>query len=261
MIVPGVVSVTFRQLAAAEVVELTASAGLSAISWGADVHVPVGELAVARQVGAATTAAGLAVEGYGSYFDAGDDEPGEFDRVLATAVALGAPAIRVWAGRRTPEDSDAAHRARVVRELVRCAELAAGEGIRVAVEFHVHTLTKTLDSAVKLFAEAGQENLVPYWQPRELPDAAECLAEVRALLPALTAAHVFSWGADGYDERLPLDARPDLWRPVLAELAADGVTRHALLEFVVDDDPAVFRRDAATLLGWLGETGLGQQAD
>ncbi|MCK2236370.1 MULTISPECIES: TIM barrel protein [unclassified Crossiella] len=252
MIVPGVVSVTFRRLAATEVVELTAAAGLSAISWAGDVHVPAGALAVARQVGAATTAAGLTVEGYASYFDAGDSEPAAFDEVLRTAVALGAPTIRVWAGKRAPTDSDAEHRARVVRELVRCAGLAAGEGIRVAVEFHVHTLTKTLDSAVKLFAEAGQENLVPYWQPRELPEVEECLTEVRALLPSVAAAHVFSWGADGYDERLPLDARPDLWQPVLAQLAADGETRHALLEFVVDDDPAVFRRDAATLLGWLG---------
>ncbi|MCO1579580.1 sugar phosphate isomerase/epimerase [Crossiella sp. SN42] len=252
MIVPGVVSVTFRQLAATEVVELTAAAGLSAISWAGDVHVPLGELGTARAVGAATTASGLSIEGYASYFDAGDSEPAVFDDVLRTAVALGAPTIRVWAGKRTPEDSDAAHRARVVSELVRCAELAASEGVRVAVEFHVHTLTKTLDSAVKLFAEAGHENLVPYWQPRELPEVAECLTEVRALLPSVTAAHVFSWGADGFDERLPLDARPDLWQPVLAELAADGVTRHALLEFVVDDDPAVFRRDAATLLSWLG---------
>lgn len=191
------------------------------------------------------------MEGYGSYFDAGDSDPAAFEEVLRTAVALGAPTIRVWAGKRTPEEADAAHRARVAAELVRCAELAGAEGIRVAVEFHVHTLTKTLDSAVKLFAEVGHENVVPYWQPRELPDVAECLTEVRALLPGLAAAHVFSWGEDGYDERLPLAAREDLWRPVLAELAADGVDRHALLEFVVDDDPEVFRRDARTLLDWL----------
>jgi len=67
---------------------------MRAIEWGGDVHVPTGDLAGAREVAARCGDAGIAVEAYGSYFRAS----GEFGPVLETAVALGAPRVRVRAG-------------------------------------------------------------------------------------------------------------------------------------------------------------------
>ena len=46
----GLVSVTFRQLPADEVVAVAAKAGLAAIEWGGDVHVPLGNLVTAKLV-------------------------------------------------------------------------------------------------------------------------------------------------------------------------------------------------------------------
>ena len=40
---PGLVSVTFRQLAPEALIDLAARAGLAAIEWGADIHVPPGD--------------------------------------------------------------------------------------------------------------------------------------------------------------------------------------------------------------------------
>ena len=42
--------------------------------------------------------AGLAIAAYGSYYRVEHDDPAPFEPVLATAVELGAPTVRVWAG-------------------------------------------------------------------------------------------------------------------------------------------------------------------
>ena len=236
--IAGLVSVTFRQLTPAEIVALVAEAGLEAIEWGGDVHVPVGDLRTAREVAARCAGNGLAVEAYGSYYKA----RGDFGPVLATALALGAPRIRVWAGKHgSAEEPD---RAAVVEDLRKVAALAAGEGVEIAVEYHANTLTDTLDSALELFAAVPA--LKPYWQPPIGSTVEDALAAVPALDPV--AVHVFSWAEDG--TRLPLAARESLWRPVLATLPAD---RHALLEFVRDDSPQAFQEDAATLRDWLAD--------
>jgi 3-dehydroshikimate dehydratase len=240
-ILPGLVSVTFRQLTPAEIVTLAAQHGMRAIEWGGDVHVPTGDLAAARDVAGRCADAGIAVEAYGSYYRAS----GDFGPVLETALALGAPRIRVWAGQRgSAEETD---RAAVVDDLRRVAEIA--EGVEVAVEYHANTLTDTLPSALDLFHQVPA--LKPYWQPPIGSTTADALEAVPALSPV--AAHVFSWDDTG--GRLPLAARADLWLPVLKELAALPGTRHALLEFVRDDDPAAFAEDAAVLREWLATPG------
>lgn len=237
--VPGLVSVTFRQLGPAEIISLAAANGMRAIEWGGDVHVPVGDLRRAREVGRWCADAGVSVEAYGSYYRA----TGDFEPVLETAVALGASRVRVWAGQQGSAEQTA--RGRVVEELRRAAEVAAGAGVELAVEYHAGTLTDDLDSALALFAEVPA--LRPYWQPPVGSTLQDSLSAVPALAPV--AVHVFSWDAVG--DRLPLAAGADLWLPVLDRLAALPGTRHALLEFVREDDPQAFAEDAAVLRGWL----------
>ena len=47
---PGLCSVTFRQLRVDQIIDLAAESGIAGIEWGADVHVPVGELDTAGDV-------------------------------------------------------------------------------------------------------------------------------------------------------------------------------------------------------------------
>jgi 3-dehydroshikimate dehydratase len=251
VLIPGVVSVTFRALSVPEVVELARECGLWAVEWGGDVHVPLGDLAAARDARQRCADAGLATSSYGSYYRAGVTDPAEWDAVLATAVELGAPQVRVWAGTTGSADTPDARRAVVVDAIRAAAEAAEAVGVRVALEYHPGTLTDTSASATRLYAEVGHGSVVPYWQPGGAQDVSAAVEEVRTLLPMLTTAHVFSWGPGGWSDRLPLAAREDLWTPVLRELGRDGVDRYALLEFVADDSPDAFRADAATLLGWL----------
>src|SRR5882757_9894660 len=79
---PGLCSVTLRAHPPDEVLAVARSGGLEVIEWGGDVHVPVGDLGRAREVGARTEYAGLEVCSYGSYFGRG--EATDFEPVLAT---------------------------------------------------------------------------------------------------------------------------------------------------------------------------------
>lgn len=246
----GLVSVTFRQLGVDDVLGVMRRAGLGAVEWGGDVHVPAGDVAAARRTAAASAAQGVRVVAYGSYYRAGDHDPADFEDVLRTAVALGAPRIRVWAGSAGSADAPGERRDRVAADLRRIAALAAGDGVEIAVEHHPGTLTDTLESALALYAAVDHPGLRPYWQPRLGLAPDEALREVTALLPGLVTVHVFTWHADG--ARLPLAGGAPLWAPVLGTLAGrDDAERYALLEFVPDDDPEALVRDAVTLREWL----------
>ena len=241
---PGLCSVTLRALSPAEVVSVAAAGQLELIEWGGDVHVPVGDLDRAREVRARTEDAGLGVCSYGSYFGRG--EATDFEPVLATAIALGAPRIRVWAGAQGSAATDPAGRAWVIAELRGAAELAAAAGVELALEYHPNTLTDTAASTLALLDEVGR-GLVTYWQPPVGQADAEALSSLRTVLDRTVTVHVFSWWPAR--ERLPLRAREQFWRDVcglLATKAPRGVMP-MLLEFVPDDDPAALRRDAATL--------------
>jgi hypothetical protein len=256
-LVPGLCSVTMRAHPPDEVVALAWSGGLEVIEWGGDVHVPVGDLRRAREVGARTEDAGLAVCSYGSYYGRGPEQL-EFAAVLETALALGAPRIRAWAGTRGSDALDAVERGRVVADLHAAAELAKAAGIELAVEFHPNTLTDTLSSTLALLADVGA-GLATYWQPPVGESDTDALAGLRAVLAHVVTVHVFSWWPAR--ERLALSARAELWRAVCDRLVA-GSTRDVmpmLLEFVPDDDPAAVLRDASTLCDLIGLTETGRR--
>jgi sugar phosphate isomerase/epimerase len=248
MIVPGLVSVTFRDRGVPEIIDLMGECGLRAVEWAGDAHVPAGDLVAAERTRVRCAAAGIAVAAYGSYYRAGHSDPAELGPVLDTAALVGAPLVRVWAGRLGSAESTSDHRALVTARLRAAGDAARERGLRLALEYHPNTLTDTLESTRRLLRELDHPAVVPYWQPRGDQSVSSAMTQIRALLPEVPTAHVFSWGPA---ERLPLADRGDLWQPVLAELAADGVTRHALLEFVAGDDPDALRRDAATLLSWI----------
>ncbi|MGW2900916.1 hypothetical protein ACWDAO_41745, partial [Streptomyces sp. NPDC001212] len=87
-LIPGLVSVTFRTLSAEAVISLAAEAGLGAVEWGGDVHVPAGAFATAERVRERSADAGLEIAAYGSYHRAGQSDPADF------AVALRQPAVQ-----------------------------------------------------------------------------------------------------------------------------------------------------------------------
>ena len=246
---PGIVSVTFRALSIESLAAEASACGLRSVEWGADVHVPVGSWDAVD----AALATGLDVAAYGSYYWAGHDDPSSFDAVAATAARLGAPTIRIWAGKVGSAEADAEERARVATAVRAAASQAAAAGMTVSLEFHADTLTDTAESAVALLDAVDHPSALTYWQPPNGADDDTALAGLRAVSERLSNVHVFSWWP--MHERLPLTGREPLWREALAVVAALPGERHAMLEFVADDDPSVLAADASTLHRLIAEAG------
>jgi sugar phosphate isomerase/epimerase len=245
-LIAGLVSITFRALEPAAIMALAQRCGLRAIEWGADVHVPPGDLARARLVAQQMSGSGLLVSSYGSYYRAAR-EPESFADVLRAAVALGAPRIRVWAGSLDAEKASPEERLAVVKDLRRIVALAAREDVRLAVEFHGGTLTSNAGSAVALLDEVPDCDT--YWQPRVGVSPEAALADLVALAPRLCHAHVFHWGADG--ARHALADGVDAWPRYLRVLSALKRPLHVQLEYVKGDQPEQLVADAATLCAWI----------
>jgi 3-dehydroshikimate dehydratase len=258
MIRGGLVSITFRKLTPRTIIDLVTHAGLAGIEWGGDIHVPHGENDVAREVAQMTRDVGLLVAAYGSYYRVGVSEADglAFARVLESAITLGAPTLRVWAGNRGSADADESYRAAVIEDARRIAVLAHAAGITVSFEYHRNTLTDTNASAHRLLAEVGHPNVRTFWQPPVAMSPAECLRGLDAVSDYLSNVHVYQWVAASpaaTADRRSLAEGAGVWRQYLERLAATDRAHFALLEFVRDDTPEQFLADAGVLSAWLAE--------
>jgi len=247
MLHSGICSITFRDHSVDGLIALCQKAGIEGIEWGGDVHVRPGDAETARSVREKTLAAGLKVCSYGSYYKC-DAEDGAFGDVLESAEALGAPVIRVWAGRQGSDAADEDYRAEVVENLKRAIIAAREMDITVALEYHCNTLTDTRASAHQLLEEVGQPELKLYWQPRTSEgDRASNLKELEAALPHLAHVHCFHWGPGGFKDRHPLLDGTDDWQAYLQTIRRIEGDRFVILEFVKDNDPDQFIEDAKVL--------------
>ena len=253
----GVCSITFRQHNPQQLIDLVVESGLAAIEWGGDVHVPHGEIGLARSVGQWTRNAGLSISSYGSYYKV-FDEAGrlqEFDPVLESTLELGTDTVRIWAGGRGSSAADEGYRQRFV-EAARCiARQAEAQNVKVALEFHRGTLTDTYESTAQLLQEINQPNLYTYWQPIYWGPDLDCrLQGLEVLKERVLNLHVFHWNYDGSKPK-PIDRRPleegaQDWAQYLT-VSLPERTRYALIEFVRADDPRQFLEDARTLIKWV----------
>ncbi|MEO1225872.1 MAG: sugar phosphate isomerase/epimerase family protein [Pseudomonadota bacterium] len=257
---PGLCSVTFRDRTPSSIVEIASDAGLAAIEWGADVHVPPGRLDTAREVSQRTREAGLTVCSYGSYLRPPGDTIDAFHRVLETARELGAPMIRIWPGwqDRVSTDYSAADRRATVDAITAMGAAAQAHDVAIGLEFHPGTLTDSTASAVQLMQAIDSPAVFLYWQPRPGIPQAEALVELAAVRTDIAFVHVFHWDADCH--RFPLAEGAADWRAYFAAIP-DGRfagQRYALLEFVADDSVGNLKSDAKALKALLAEAASGK---
>lgn len=248
----GLVSITFRQLSPREIVNLVKKSGLVGIEWGGDVHVPHGNLSVAREVAKMTKEEGLAIAAYGSYYRVGCEEQDgvpEFEAVLETAVELQAPLIRVWAGNKGSDQADEKFWHKVVEDSIRIGDTAQKENIQIAYEYHGDTLTDTLESTQKLLKLVNHENVRSYWQPLSHHTLQDRLAGLEQITPWLTNVHVYHW--ESFLQRFSLEEGSEEWSKYMEIIKSLPGERYALIEFVKDDKKEQFLQDAETLKTWL----------
>ena len=244
----GLTSITLRQYSVDEIITLSANTGIQGIEWGSDIHVPPGDIQLAKSVKAKTEAAGLSVCAYGSYYKC-DDATVPFADYLNSAHALGAPFIRVWAGTKGSESSQTERDE--VAQCLRHAVTAAKElGITIALEYHGGTLTDTQESAHLLLKEVGLPELKLFWQPRAFGTYETDIVELQAALPHLANVHCFHWEPKepGISvTRKALSEGIAQWQGYLEYIRQVGGDRYITLEFVKDDSPEQLIADTKTL--------------
>ncbi|GEM_PF-69515 len=260
----GVCSVSFRANSVEEIIAAAAAAGLDGIEWGADVHVPVGDIEKAKQVRALTEAAGLQVLSYGSYYDLSSQEVWCFDGLLNTAEALGVKTIRVWGGKQgSAELTESAWNALAWQGHI-CAQRAAARGMTLSLECHNGTVTDDWKKELDFLAKADDPALRAYWQPNQLKGEKYDLFSARALAKQVTNVHVFYWQPDekkalGAHTKLSLTYGYEQWEKLLTvfEEGLNPEEEHAfLLEFMPDDKIESLWEEAHTLNEMLTLRGL-----
>ena len=247
MIVPGLVSISFRQKTPLEICRLCEQAGLRAVEWGGDVHVPP-RSKEAREVRKMSLDHGLTIASYGSYFRVGQPID-ELRACLDTADELQTDVVRIWCGSKGSQQIGQ-ERSAVVEELLECAEEAKARGLTISLEYHGNTLTDARESVVHLMEETrAADALSFYWQPRWDWPEEERLASLEDVRSRLSHLHVFTWRHEGGNIiKLPLADGERMWTRVLSSFPEN---RYALMEFVQDDSDEALLRDAKTLLDWI----------
>ncbi|MFI4911586.1 MAG: sugar phosphate isomerase/epimerase family protein [Sedimentisphaeraceae bacterium JB056] len=250
MISPGLVSITFRKSSPQEIIDLVVSSGLSGIEWGGDIHVPHGDTYTSQKVRDMTIESGLDIAAYGSYYKVGvsEDEGLCFREVLASAEALGAPVIRVWAGDQGSKDVSGGYRDKIVCHSREIAKIAEDNGIDIVFEFHGNTLTDTYSSTIDLLERIDCPNFLSYWQPIVSYSVEKNCKGLEKLLPWVRGVHCFNWLADY--TRLPLEAGCEHWSLYIEKLLSVERDIYSLIEFVPDDSPQKFIDDSKTIKKW-----------
>lgn len=254
----GLTSISFRNLSVDEIIENTVKAGLEAIEWGGDVHVPQGNIEIAKNTRKKTEEKGISISSYGSYYRVGvSEKKGDtFASVLLSAKVLKAPCIRVWAGAKELEGCDITELNDILNDTSRIAKMSEEEGISIAFEYHSGTLTASNKSAY-LFSKCIQaKNVGFYWQPPVGKDFDYCKEGLNYLLENdhLYNIHVFQWTlSDKNIIRNSLEEGRTVWEDYFKMVNKNDIEksynkdRYALLEFIKNDDLNQLYKDAAVL--------------
>ena len=229
----GLVSATFRQLTADDVIKLVKQAGLDGIEWSGDLHCPPGFTDLAKGIKEKTEEAGLKVLSYGSYYKVGTEM--DFAPVLETAKALSSPNIRVWAYNK--EAPNEAEYEKVIADTKNIRDLAKAENITISYEYHPKSLTYSAASALKLLNDVT--GTFTYWQENVKISKNANREEIAEIKPFIKNVHLLSSFGE---QRENLDFKE--WFTYLEGLDFEC----ALLEFVKHNDPREFLIDAETLI-------------
>ncbi|MBP3242038.1 hypothetical protein BXO88_14375 [Oribacterium sp. C9] len=253
MILPGIVSATFKNESPDFVLEQTGKAGLRGIEWSENWHVPLGDKNFSENLRSRTIERGIEIAAYGSYFRLATEKDPErrFQMSIDNAVALKAPVIRIWGGTKATKDLSQEEWTSLKDESSRISSQAKKYGIKVALEWHKNTVTDTNETALRFLNEVESDNLYCLWQPTmelsmEQRTAGLDLVESQRKLLNI---HVYHWDERG---RRPFSEGISEWKTYFSHVDT-SLTRYGLLEFVMGDTKEQFFDDAKEYLNLLKE--------
>ena len=243
MLYPGLVSASFRKMTPREIIPLAVKAGLSGIEWSSRDHILPGGTSQAEAVRYQMNESGLATPSYGTYYYAGTDGNPDFQALIENALILGAPVIRVWAGKNeSSAGMPPTRREAITDDLRRICEAAARHGIQVSTEYHPYTLTDSFESAIRMLKDVPL--LRTHWQADEGKSKTEHLRALTGIFDRLTIVHAAWWRNR---EQQPFEEAEADWRDYIRILKTSPLDHYILLEFVRNGDPEQLVRDAGSL--------------
>lgn len=250
----GLCSVTFRDDSVEFIIDLAKKAGIQAIEWGSDNHLPEDNIEQAEKVAQLMQEAGLTTSSYGSYYKLGSFD--DFEPFIQIAQIVDASIIRVWAGEEGSADVAIDDRQDMIEDANRIGKMAAEANLSIALEYHMDTLTDTPSSAQQLMQEITAHNVYLYWQPAESLTVEERIESLPNLAPWITNVHVFHW--QDFCNRYPLADGQDEWLQYIQTIEKESPNKHHyLIEFVPGEDQKQGLLDSvATLKAWLDQLNI-----
>jgi 3-dehydroshikimate dehydratase len=199
-----------------EVLRIAREAGLDALEWAGDMHVPHDDAAAAASIMMETLRAGLTIASFAPLYRAGaSGETGlRFDAVLQAASILQAPIVRVYVGGAREAGGGGEETRPLAESLRRLGDKAAVKGITLCLSLGRNTWMDRYSAARAIVAEIGHPFVRLAWEPLPglLPPAASAaLDDLGGSVAMLIARRL---DRDGQPERLPDEA--DQWRRRLA---------------------------------------------
>lgn len=244
----GMTSLTLGGFTPAQVVAIAKEAGIQGIEWGvSEGHMTLGDAQRADEIRKLSRESGIEIFSLGAYCHMEDRE--ECDQVLETALLLGAPVIRIWAGTKSPCKCEESYKDLVAKNSFYMAERAAEHGIKLGFEYHPGTLTETAEDALDLIKRVNHPSAALYWQPAGDLSVEKNVRDRNLVLPmGVGNIHVQNYTAGtGYGLLSEIKERLEAY---FGDIRQEDY--RVMIEFVKDGSVENLKADAATLREIIG---------
>lgn len=246
-LIPGLVSVTFRQFQYKNIIKHMKYTPLKCIEWGSDIHAVVKNEERAMRIREESESKDIIIAAYGSYYRLGFTGAEKFPEYLQIAEILGTDMIRVWGGINPSSSMGAEARKVLINDILNISKISKEKNIFISVEYHPNTITDTVDSALDFIKAVRSEDpdIYLYWQPDHELSFQDNKKNLLKICPYLSNVHVFAW--EGKERRTLYEHR-DNWREYFEIIRDNASGEHSvMLEFVLENTVEQFVRDAEVL--------------
>lgn len=231
-------TVTFRNKSIDEIFDIARENHINYIEWGGDTHLKVGDDATLDYIATKSIEYNIKALSYGSYYRLGEHDYDKFMLICGLANGIGATVIRIWIGSKPSKKTSETEFIEMTNELTKLCEIADKYKLKIAGEFHSNTYNDNSSSAIKLIQACKMPNYGTYWQSLERYGRDK--SNLTELLPYLLGVHVFN--QKNYNIRYPLNHKQYKWKSYI-DIIKSRDDLPLILEFVKNDDPAIFKSD------------------
>lgn len=237
----GLVSVSFRQNTAHEILTAMKASGLQYIEWGSDVHAPYNDRQKLKEIAELQDKFGIICSSYGTYFRFMETPIETLKEHIEAAKILKTDVLRLWCGSKNASDMNDIEKEALINECKMAAKIAKQSGVTLCMECHKGTFTENCDDAVYLMESVNSENFKMYWQPFQWQSVEENIENAKKIAPYTKNIHVFNWENKN---KFPLEDAIDTWKLYLEQFESPCAL---LLEFMPRGTIEELEKEASAL--------------